>query len=1323
MKKTSIKKGIALGLAMMLAVPVQPVFAEIPDDAVQMEEQPEEEPAAAEESGNEDQNSAENEDDSEMNQDEQDAEKAESEDDSEEQESGETKEEETTDGEEKEEEKTEETKKTEKKTKDDGQVTTEKSESSRKDSARDSEKEDLEENLEEDLLEDEDLATASDADILYDEIIYNTGDYEVHVVDQDVFEDDEVGDACFEADGSYTIAIPEANPFFPYEVQFTHDGKKEEAWFMDPDDSVEVDGHTFYVSAYFDETEITQMNLEVGGDIVAVYPKEKKFTNDGDGVAPLSLLPLTEINLSVNLEGYSPLELTRVKVDSVFTGTEKLQDTDKLMWKSENTDDYIVEEPSEYLDLAYNTSSWSGRDNYEVIVGKADQLASSNKRYYLTVTMTSSDGWISSRAYKTPRAGGASENVKVLQTEYEDYTHARRGRRLSISLPESPRNNLYDFSFDVDFDCTGFDKTQVDYIRILDKDGTVIAEGGMDNGIVSAIHNEAVGDILSNRNLTVQAFDAAAEMIGELPLIFDVWWDTDDVYGVLHELSHNASVQYRTSTSYEEYSGTELETEVYTVTLKDGYAVNDTYSLVMDFNKADPDDTARVLGAYVGRYASVAEAKAAGAEDLKDTLFQYKVGYRADFSKGIYFTVFTGEDEKAPEQTWWLKYITKGGTYIPNSNADVSFNGLKNKEGNEIVCSVIDELEDSYADYTYLTIMVDDTADITDLAPIFSLGNGKTALYAENGNAPEVSGKSFHDFSNGPVQYTASAENKKNARNYWLQIIKPETERLYLNSLADPDAETTEENGVIYSTREMMLDGRHDDVHDLLLINMGSTALSQITAELDSDIVELDDYWTFTGDTDLQGFGGLADISGHAQNMAKLRIVQSDSDYAGDITGTLVIKANGKELMVLTLTGVAGDPSITTKEIPDAVKYVHYGTMIQNSNKYDFNEVSYSLLSGKLPAGMQIMPNGELYGVPTETGSFTFTVLMRNSVNSFGSSRATFTLNVADNSDANVEAATDAGYTLKERVPDIHYSNTQDYTMTSIGVFGEWENLYLDGKKLTEGVDFDARSGSTRLTIRSQTLRADGVNGAHTLSAEFRESGTGTLKRAAQNYHLSGGHAANNGSGSSGSSSRNSDSDSSSTSGIYRDPKKGYMSAEKGIITGSGAGYSHWEKTENGWKLVYADGTTATGSMAAQQNAVSVAQILWEKINGAWYAFNPDGMLAVGWVYDNQLANWYFVTENSGMISGWNTVSPDGQTYYLDPASGKMVYGWKKIGDKWYYLNDVVGDPTWIYNTENNTWVYQLGGRKPWGAMYRNEKTPDGYLVDETGAWDGKNVQ
>ncbi|RHS66423.1 hypothetical protein DW954_08120 [Clostridium sp. AM45-5] len=91
-------------------------------------------------------------------------------------------------------------------------------------------------------------------------------------------------------------------------------------------------------------------------------------------------------------------------------------------------------------------------------------------------------------------------------------------------------------------------------------------------------------------------------------------------------------------------------------------------------------------------------------------------------------------------------------------------------------------------------------------------------------NKEEISGQSLHDFSNGPVHYTASAENSKNAKNYWLQIIKPKQGEswLYMNSLADESSDTREENGVVYTTREAMLNSIHDYEHRIILANMGT---------------------------------------------------------------------------------------------------------------------------------------------------------------------------------------------------------------------------------------------------------------------------------------------------------------------------------------------------------------------------------------------------------------------------------------------------------------------------------------------------------------------
>ena len=74
-------------------------------------------------------------------------------------------------------------------------------------------------------------------------------------------------------------------------------------------------------------------------------------------------------------------------------------------------------------------------------------------------------------------------------------------------------------------------------------------------------------------------------------------------------------------------------------------------------------------------------------------------------------------------------------------------------------------------------------------------------LYAEGSSTQEVSGESVHDFSNGPVQYSVSAEDREHSKNYWLQIIKPEAgaSTLYVNSFADEDAETKTEEGAVSS--------------------------------------------------------------------------------------------------------------------------------------------------------------------------------------------------------------------------------------------------------------------------------------------------------------------------------------------------------------------------------------------------------------------------------------------------------------------------------------------------------------------------------------------
>ena len=104
-----------------------------------------------------------------------------------------------------------------------------------------------------------------------------------------------------------------------------------------------------------------------------------------------------------------------------------------------------------------------------------------------------------------------------------------------------------------------------------------------------------------------------------------------------------------------------------------------------------------------------------------------------------------------------------------------------------------------------------------------------------------------------------------------------------------------------------------------------------------------------------------------------------------------------------------------------------------------------------------------------------------------------------------------------------------------------------------------------------------------------------------------------------------------------------------------------------------------------------------------WFYLNPkagdkQGQMQTGWVKDETTGKWYFMNLESGALSiGW-AKAPDNRWYLFD-ESGAMLTGWRNVNEKWYYLNP---------NTNND---------RPFGSMYINETTPDGYRVDESGAW------
>ena len=121
-----------------------------------------------------------------------------------------------------------------------------------------------------------------------------------------------------------------------------------------------------------------------------------------------------------------------------------------------------------------------------------------------------------------------------------------------------------------------------------------------------------------------------------------------------------------------------------------------------------------------------------------------------------------------------------------------------------------------------------------------------------------------------------------------------------------------------------------------------------------------------------------------------------------------------------------------------------------------------------------------------------------------------------------------------------------------------------------------------------------------------------------------------------------------------------------------------------------------------------------------WYHFAEDGIMDSGWFLDG--STWYYLSMNHNgfygeMIKGWHHDGQDGRWYYLDPSSGAMHTNWSKIGGEYYFLNPTAPAQTWFFDNATGRWNFGNISSRPYGSMYQNETTPDGYHVNESGAW------
>jgi len=136
----------------------------------------------------------------------------------------------------------------------------------------------------------------------------------------------------------------------------------------------------------------------------------------------------------------------------------------------------------------------------------------------------------------------------------------------------------------------------------------------------------------------------------------------------------------------------------------------------------------------------------------------------------------------------------------------------------------------------------------------------------------------------------------------------------------------------------------------------------------------------------------------------------------------------------------------------------------------------------------------------------------------------------------------------------------------------------------------------------------------------------------------------------------------------------------------------------------------------------TLAKDEWVGDGRDWYHVDEKGKINYDWYLEGE-KTWYKFNKEKGdrlgaALIGWNHEPMDDKRYFFDPTTTKMLTGWQNIdGKSYYFTTNNEGQTYFGSNLQGGSgWKYDPNRPgKPYGSMYRNEYTPDGYWVDENG--------
>ncbi|BCZ46834.1 hypothetical protein psyc5s11_29010 [Clostridium gelidum] len=110
--------------------------------------------------------------------------------------------------------------------------------------------------------------------------------------------------------------------------------------------------------------------------------------------------------------------------------------------------------------------------------------------------------------------------------------------------------------------------------------------------------------------------------------------------------------------------------------------------------------------------------------------------------------------------------------------------------------------------------------------------------------------------------------------------------------------------------------------------------------------------------------------------------------------------------------------------------------------------------------------------------------------------------------------------------------------------------------------------------------------------------------------------------------------------------------------------------------------------------------------------YSSTSSLKLGW-NENSTGWWYCIDITNGYYykDEWKQIS--GEWYSFDSRGYARESVWIKDGGKWYWLKDscAMAKAQWLW-IDGECYCFDANG-----ALYVDCTTPDGYIVDETGAW------